>query len=174
MIWLYWINCYVQLWYCLCSFSKNWCSRKMTCVFFCWPTFVFVYIFLNQRRHALKCLRKSVQFPARELGSETISCIIGCCPYQNKPRLSWSLHLRQKKVSAYNLVEHTHTQTLSKTSMGAGRGPQGGVPDSVNCFQPKCELVNFILSERCMRGLHHFSANKPWKPRGVRGELSKR
>ena len=48
-------------------------------------------IFSNQQKRRIEMLRRDVQIAARELRSETISCIFGRCPYQNNPRLSWSL-----------------------------------------------------------------------------------
>ena len=49
--------------------------------------------FCGSKTTRIETSRRSVQFSARELRCEIISCIFGWCPYQNKPRLSWSLHI---------------------------------------------------------------------------------
>ena len=47
--------------------------------------------FFQSNKLRIEILRSSVQLSAHELRSGTISWIFGWCPYQNKPRLSWSL-----------------------------------------------------------------------------------
>ena len=54
-------------------------------------SFEFFWYFSNQQKTRIAFLRRSVKISARELRSETISCIFGGCRYQNNPRLSWSL-----------------------------------------------------------------------------------
>ena len=51
----------------------------------------FFYDSVEPKKARIDILRTSVQFSARELPSETISCIFGWCLYQNNPGLSWSL-----------------------------------------------------------------------------------
>ena len=71
---------------------------------FCWPTIVFFTFLFERKKTGIDILRRCVQFSARELRSETISCVFGWCQYQNKPRSSWSLHFIQLYSILYNFV----------------------------------------------------------------------
>ena len=59
---------------------------------------IFLHL-IEPKKTCIDILRRSVTFSARELRSETTSCIFGWCPYQNTPRLSWSLHIKKNMGS---------------------------------------------------------------------------
>ena len=90
LIRLYLFFCFLQLWYGPCSFSNIlFYEKRNFCVFFD-HMIIFPYFF-ESKKTRIEILRRSVKCSARELRSETISCIFGWCRYQNNPRLSWSL-----------------------------------------------------------------------------------
>ena len=126
---------------------------------------VFPHLF-ESKKARIEILRRSVKISACELRSETISCIFGWCPYQNNPRLSWSLHgnldvtlmlvfcrkfsttLRQSyDITLTKLRQHLVDDNphLAKYTLGVASRPPGCVLDSAG-FSPSFVEV---LSKWC-------------------------
>jgi len=72
--------------------SQRFCfTENVFFAFFLYHMIIFPHLF-ELKKTRIEMLRRSVKFSARELRSETTSCIFGWCPHQNNPRLSWSLN----------------------------------------------------------------------------------
>ena len=86
------IYLFLKLWYRLCSFSMSYFRETWHfCVFVDLAVF-FPYVF-ELKKTRIEISRRLVIISARELRSETISCIFLWFRYQNNPRLSWSLYI---------------------------------------------------------------------------------
>ena len=81
---------------------------------FVWPAFVFFYICSNQKRHALKFCEDMSNFQPVNSDLRPFRAF-RWCPYQNNPRLSWSLYTeRDINVWRYrytNIQKHMYIYT---------------------------------------------------------------
>ena len=101
--------------------SQRFVSRQTTSVCFFEPCIMFSSILFRIKKTRIEILRRSVQVSARKLRSETISCVFGWCPYQNTPRLSWSL---QQGWKTYLICWQNEVQIVQHILLGPRSGPK--------------------------------------------------